>query len=533
MVSHIRRIMRQVFFNCTRIYMLTEDLVSTIREDFKRLQTKEDLLNLINRVCILVSRDKKPFSFVMGQLTWYANQNLNRSRYLDFTVRKKSGGKRVIHSPTKPLKVIQRALNLILQSVSNAHSAATGFVPGRSVIDNAKVHVGQRYVFNVDLKDFFPSIEQARVWRLLQLPPFNLNKETSADPKYMPWAEFKNQVLNRDEVIFKKFRSTFVSEIIVDKSEIPPISHQFSEVFAKQVDGKYLIKLFVSVNTSKEKPLFALIKTNSFKPGTEGQPEKVVWLVNEIPAIGKQEIANLIAGLCCTEIEVERKDQDGNWVKVKRNVLPQGAPTSPTLTNIVCQKMDHRLNGVAKRFGLRYTRYVDDITFSSMHNVYNKDSEFLAEMNRIIKEQGFEIKSSKTRLQKEGYRQEVTGIIVNEKMNVSKRYVKQIRMWLYYWERYGYGRAQSFFLPQYIREKAHILKGQPDLSTVIDGKLNYLKMVTGDSNGTVGLQKRYNRLIGKENEAEVGSRQENLQRTLDLLLNEGLEKAITFYENLE
>ena len=69
---------------------------------------------------------------------------------------------------------------------------------------------------------------------------------------------------------------------------------------------------------------------------------------------------------------VERKDIDGNWIETKKNVLPQGAPTSPVLTNVVCQRLDYLLTAVAKRFGLKYSRYADDITFSSLHNVYQK-----------------------------------------------------------------------------------------------------------------------------------------------------------------
>jgi hypothetical protein len=61
----------------------------------------------------------------------------------------------------------------------------------------------------------------------------------------------------------------------------------------------------------------------------------------------------LIASLCCHEIGVERKNKSGDWEKVKRNVLPQGAPTSPAITNIVCQRLDYLLSGVAKRFGLK------------------------------------------------------------------------------------------------------------------------------------------------------------------------------------
>jgi hypothetical protein len=152
------------------------------------------------------------------------------------------------------------------------------------------------------------------------------------------------------------------------------------------------------------------------------------------------------------------------------------------ITNIVCQKLYYLLTGVAKRFGLKYSRYADDITFSSMHNVYHPESQFLKELHRIIAEQNFHIKESKTRLQKDGYRKEVTGLLVNEKANVQQRYIKQLRMWLYYWENYGYEKAYNFFIKQYVKDKKGVIKGKPNMANVIGGKLDYLKMVKGPDN---------------------------------------------------
>jgi retron-type reverse transcriptase len=145
---------------------------------------------------------------------------------------------------------------------------------------------------------------------------------------------------------------------------------------------------------------------------------------------------------------------------------------------MICDTLDRRLAGLAKRFGLHYSRYADDITFSSMHYVYAKNGEFRKELIRIIKSQGFTINEEKTRLQKRGSRQEVTGIVVSErKLNVAKKYVREIRSLLYIWEKYGYSVAMSRFLPKYKLEKGHVKKGNPDLINVLEGKLLYLKMV--------------------------------------------------------
>ena len=405
--------------------------IDQIKTVFEKMQCRLDLLNLLNKAKPMVYGDKA-IPFELRQLSWYANPKLGGKRYTEFKIKKKSGTDRFIHSPVNGLKSIQKTLGFVLQCVYEPHTAAMGFVKDRSIVDNAKLHVGSKYVYNIDLKDFFPSIDQARVWKCFQLKPFNLFGE---------------------------------------------ITNQYS------VDSGWV--------TEKR--------------------------------VGRKDIANILASLCCTEMEVERKNETGEWEKVKRNVLPQGAPTSPVITNIVCQKLDYLLTGVSKRFGLKYSRYADDITFSSMHNVYQPESEFLKELHRIIAEQNFHIKESKTRLQKDGYRKEVTGLLVNEKVNVQQRYIKQLRMWLYYWERYGYERATGFFLQQYIADKGHVKNGKPDMANVISGKLDYLKMVKGADNELyLKLKDRFAALVGNINP---------IDELLNVWETHGINEAMDYYKN--
>ncbi|MBK8626360.1 MAG: hypothetical protein IPN86_12600 [Saprospiraceae bacterium] len=234
-------------------------------------------------------------------------------------------------------------------------------------------------------------------------------------------------------------------------------------------------------------------------------------------------------------MEVERKNEKGEWTKVNKNVLPQGAPTSPTITNIICERLDRRLSGLAKRFGLKYSRYADDITFSSMHFEYSKDGEFIKELNRIITDQNFDIKDSKTRLQKQGYKQEVTGLVVNEQVNVNERYIKELRMWLYTWEKYGYEKAYNYFLLRYKTDKGHIKKGKPDMANVIAGKLDYLKMVKGSDNQLYSkLKGRFNLLIKvkptSEDAIKTESDSNQVRITLEVFqfpkMNEKLKNSI-------
>ena len=455
--------------------------IDQIRTAFEKMQSREDLLNVLNEAKPLVYGDKA-VPFDLKQLTWYANPKLGRKRYAEFKIKKKSGAERCIHAPVKGLKSLQKTLSFVLQCVYEPHNAAMGFVGNKSIVDNAKLHVGSKYVYNIDLKDFFPSVDQARVWKCFQLKPFNLNMVSTAEPQYVKWEEFKKEYLKTEELVnFYKGKG---------------------RMFTNTAFGT----LYVANNFDLEKDKYVLLGGSSLKTKTGKSLEGTLWLVNKIPNTSRLEIANIIASLCCTEMEVERKNEKGEWEKVKRNVLPQGAPTSPVITNIVCQKLDYLLSGVAKRFGLKYSRYADDITFSSMHNVYQPESEFLKELHRIIAEQNFHIKESKTRLQKDGYRKEVTGLLVNEKANVQQRYIKQLRMWLYYWERYGYERASGFFLQQYIADKGHVKNGKPNMVNVISGKLDYLKMVKGADNELYQkLKARFENLTGK-----VASVSENL-----------------------
>jgi retron-type reverse transcriptase len=132
------------------------------------------------------------------------------------------------------------------------------------------------------------------------------------------------------------------------------------------------------------------------------------------------EVAHLISRLTTLPMAIEGS-------QTLRNALPQGSPCSPLLSNMVCANLDRKLMGLARRFRVDYTRYADDMTFSSNHHVYSARGEFLAELYRIVEECGFTINEKKTRLQKRGERQEVTGVVVNEKINSHRSFRKNLR----------------------------------------------------------------------------------------------------------
>jgi RNA-directed DNA polymerase len=203
----------------------------------------------------------------------------------------------------------------------------------------------------------------------------------------------------------------------------------------------------------------------------------------------KNDIAILIASICCKQYETSK---NSDLITENKNVLPQGAPSSPVLSNVVCYKLDILLNNLARCFNLTYSRYADDITFSSMHNVYQKDSDFIKELANIITSQGFQVNEKKTRLQKKCQRQSVTGLIVNTKVNIKQNYIKELRMWLYYWETYGYERANSFFIKKQKFKNEYSSKDNLNIKNTLKGKLDYLKMILGDNNSMYNkLKSRY------------------------------------------
>ncbi|WP_076548851.1 reverse transcriptase domain-containing protein [Maribacter ulvicola] len=380
----------------------TKEDIALIREKFNSLSTKEDLVNLLNVANVLLYGEDA-FTLKESTLAYYANPAFCTERYTSFEINKKSGGTRTINAPVKGLKSILKTLNFVLQCISEPHHKATGFVINKSVVTNAKFHVGNHYVYNIDLKDFFHSFDRNRVKLGFMQKPFNLNKD-------------------------------------------------------------------------------------------------------------REPIAFLLSCLCTHPFKV-----DDN-LKI---VLPQGAPTSPTISNILCSTLDRRLNGLAKKFKINYSRYADDITFSSQVSVF-KRKDFQKELLRIITEdQGLVLNEKKTRLQQSGYRQEVTGLIVNEKVNVSRRYIKNLRMWLYYWEKYGFKRAEIIFKKNYILDRGHIKKSEPNFINVITGKLEYLKMVKGPFDSTfIKLNSRFELLLQNES---------MLEQILKVWENQGIEKAMELY----
>lgn len=168
--------------------------------------------------------------------------------------------------------------------------------------------------------------------------------------------------------------------------------------------------------------------------------------------------------------------------------LPQGAPTSPIISNIICYSMDKNIDYLARKNNCVYTRYADDITISTNSdrfpsNIAYKNFDEVVLSDELIKiisggySNGFRVNSSKTKLTKRIMRQEVTGIIVNNKLNLNKRYIKQVRAMLFSLKKDGFINTykKNYKVLDFITEET----AKSCMFNLLQGKLNYLKMVRG------------------------------------------------------
>ena len=132
---------------------------------------------------------------------------------------------------------------------------------------------------------------------------------------------------------------------------------------------------------------------------------------------GYRDGMSTLLALVCTEAPREVVQLDGKtyFVSLGPRCLPQGAPTSPALTNALCLRLDRRLAGLAAKLGWRYSRYADDLTFSlpADHAGKPRLGALIGCVARVVKAEGFEVKDQKTRVHRSGGRQAVTGLVVN------------------------------------------------------------------------------------------------------------------------
>jgi retron-type reverse transcriptase len=254
----------------------------------------------------------------LGQLAWLVRRfdesrrppDVKSAHYHFRWVPKRSGGQRLIEIPKLRLRLIQqRILRDVLDRVA-PHSAAHGFITGRSIRTNAEPHTGKRVVVKFDLENFYPAVTYSRV-----------------------------------------------------------------------------VAIFRSLGYSREAAL---------------------WL-------GQLTTSSLPYEL------VRQKDQQRLLAPYLSRHLPQGASTSPALANLSAFTLDLRLSGLARSFGAAYTRYADDLTFSGDDAFLRSLSVFIPLVTQIVSSERFRANRRKRRVVRSSQRQQVTGVVVNSHVNVSRK----------------------------------------------------------------------------------------------------------------
>lgn len=332
---------------------LNEFIKLEIKIRFEKIRNVREFVSLLNYIENNISTSKEE----IYELTFTHLYNLSKSknnRYHEFSILKKNGKLRKINSPDKLLKRVQNLINILLQIIfeSHSHYCSNGFLLGKDVKRNAMPHTNKKFVLNMDIENFFPSINFRRVKVVLGLSPFDLY----------------------------------------------------------------------------------------------GEREKIAFL-----------IANL-----------------GTY----NNYLPQGSPMSPLLSNIVTQKLDRKISKFCLAKRIKYSRYADDLSFSTNRNIL--DEEFIESIKDIVEAENFNINEEKTRLRTSRESQEVTGLVVNEKVNIKREYLQKVRAMLNNWEKGGLRFAEEIF-----KEHQPYNKFNYDFRSVLLGHLSFLKLVKGDDNQTV------------------------------------------------
>lgn len=188
------------------------------------------------------------------------------------------------------------------------------------------------------------------------------------------------------------------------------------------------------------------------------------------------QVAPVLARLCCYTPDPKA------WGKAH---MPQGAPTSPSLSNLVCRRLDSRLNGLAKRLNGVYTRYADDLTFSFKTDDVNL-GRFRWWIDQVCHQEGFVVNQHKFRVIRRSQRQVVTGIVVNDSLRVPREERRKFRAILHNCVKLG------------VESQA---RGNPRFKEYLRGFASYLHMVHPEE-GTELLQ-QVSALLGTTGERPV------------------------------
>jgi retron-type reverse transcriptase len=299
-----------------------------------------------------------------GQLLYICYRRLPQDKYTSFEIPKKRGGVRRIDAPKKGLGLIQKRLATLLSEQLSFKSCVKGFVKEEGICKNALLHKKSNWVLNVDIQDFFGSINFGRVRAAFLAKPFEMSNE----------------------------------------------------------------------------------------------------------------VATVIAQICTYE-----------------NRLPQGAPTSPVVANIIASMLDNKVIRLVQKYRLTYSRYADDMTISARRS-FPKELAYTSEGKTILGEDlknvferaRFEVNPNKSRLQPRYSRQEVTGLIVNKKTNIPVEYKNKLRSAIKQWIDDPKQAEKKYYIEIRGEDEKDFVASEDGarLKTNIYGRLSFMAMVKGRDDPT-------------------------------------------------
>jgi RNA-directed DNA polymerase len=181
-------------------------------------------------------------------------------------------------------------------------------------------------------------------------------------------------------------------------------------------------------------------------------------------SLGYSEAVATVFALVSTAPETEEIEIDNKtyFVALGERHLPQGSPASPMISNIAARRLDKSLSKIAANLGFKYTRYADDLTFSTDE----KDADvkkLMVQVRYIVGKQGFKVNENKTRILRGGRQQEVTGIVVNDKISIDRKTLRKFRAVLHQAENNGLENLKW--------------GNSPDLIAALKGYANFVFMV--------------------------------------------------------
>lgn len=181
--------------------------------------------------------------------------------------------------------------------------------------------------------------------------------------------------------------------------------------------------------------------------------------------LGYSPAAATLLALICTESPRRVAVYAGKTFHVATGprALPQGACTSPALSNLIARRLDARYSGISKKLGWTYTRYADDLTFSTSGDVGKNTGYLLARIRHIADDEGFTVNEAKTRVQRKNAQQSVTGIVVNTRPGIRRDTVRRMRAILHRAKKEGLARQNR--------------QNHPHFASWVRGMIAYISMV--------------------------------------------------------